>query len=86
LRNCANSAHVFKGLAVANRFHFTIYELCDFEFGGDGLRNAFEFTRRSSALTKSRKESMAIGVQTLAQKMAAGNAEEWFSIDFSRQI
>jgi galactosylceramidase len=47
-------------LAAAGRFHFAVGDLGDFEFGGDGLGNAFEFARRSRALTKSRKESKAI--------------------------
>ena len=32
-------------LAAAGRFHFAVGEFGDFEFGGDGLRDAFEFTR-----------------------------------------
>ena len=28
-------------LAAAGRFHFAVGDLGDFEFGGDGLRNAF---------------------------------------------
>jgi hypothetical protein len=47
-------------LAAAGRFHFAVGDLGDFEFGGNGLGNAFEFAARSSALTKSRKESKAI--------------------------
>ena len=32
-------------LAAAGRFHFAVGDLGDFEFGGDGLGNAFEFAR-----------------------------------------
>ena len=48
-------------LAAAGRFHLAVGDLGDLEFGGDGLGNAFEFARRSSALRKSRKESKAMG-------------------------
>ena len=30
-------------LAAVGRFHFAVGDLGDFEFGGDGLGNAFEF-------------------------------------------
>ena len=30
-------------LAAAGRFHFAVGDLGDFQFGGDGLGNAFEF-------------------------------------------
>ena len=32
-------------LAAAGRFHFAVGDLGDFQFGGDGLGNAFEFAR-----------------------------------------
>ena len=32
-------------LAAAGQFHFAVGDLGDFEFGGDGLGNAFEFAR-----------------------------------------
>ena len=48
-------------LAAAGRFHFAVGQFGDFEFGGDGLRDAFEFAGVVElALTKSRKDSKAI--------------------------
>ena len=32
-------------LAAAGRFHFAVGDLGDFQFGGDGLGNAFQFAR-----------------------------------------
>ena len=61
-------------LAAAGRFHFAVGDLGDFEFGGDGLGNAFEFARAVE-----RVDEIAEGIKShtpakLTENPTAGNA------------
>ncbi len=53
-------------LAAAGRFHLAVGEFGDFQFGGDGLRDAFEF-----AGTVERFEELAEGIKSHASRLAA---------------
>ena len=61
-------------LAAAGRFHFAVGEFGDFEFGGDGLGNAFEFAGAVELADKIAKGFKSHTPAKLAQNGAAGNA------------
>ena len=61
-------------LAAAGRFHFAVSDLGDFEFGGDGLGNAFQFAGAVKLVDEFARRNQKPYARETSRSMAAGNA------------
>ena len=69
-------------LAAAGRFHFAVGDFGDFEFGGDGLRNALEFAGAVELRRQNRERIQKPYAREANRNDAAGNAAD-LSADFA---